>query len=271
MHLTFFNERYGMEIRFSKYHGTGNDFIMVDGRNFDRNLLTEAVIAQLCDRHFGIGADGLILLEESDKHDFRMVYYNSDGKEGSMCGNGGRCISAFAKDVGMIDQACSFEAVDGLHNATVLVDGSVRLSLNNVEGIDDLQDGLFLDTGSPHLVVFRMNIDEIDVCGEGRGIRNEERFAPGGTNVNFVELMPDGIKVRTYERGVENETLSCGTGVTASAIAAYYSGLFKSTKVPVSAPGGKLLVEFDEPDGEKVRGLYLTGPAEKVFSGIVRV
>lgn len=255
-----------MSVRFLKYHGTGNDFIMLDGRDFDMESLTPDFIARLCDRHFGIGADGLIILAESEGHDFKMIYFNADGKEGSMCGNGGRCIVSFAHEIGVVNQACTFEAADGLHSATLLVDGSVRLKLNDVSEIIQLEDGLFLDTGSPHFILFRMQIDGMDVFEEGRSIRNEARFT-NGTNVNFVELTSKGIKVRTYERGVENETLSCGTGVTAAAIAASYSGLHKGTKVDVSTLGGDLQVEFDQPDGGKVRNLYLSGPAVKVFEG----
>lgn len=255
-----------MLVEFSKYHGTGNDFIMLDGRKTDSKILTSDVIARLCDRHFGIGADGLIILAESETQDFKMIYYNADGKVGSMCGNGGRCTVAFAHELGIINQTCNFEASDGLHSATVLVDGSVRLKLNDVEEIQQLEDGVFLDTGSPHFILFRMQIDRINVVNEGRKIRNESRFEHG-TNVNYVELAAPGIKVRTYERGVENETLSCGTGVTASAIAAYHSGLIKSTKIAVAAPGGNLQVDFDKPDAGKVRNLFLTGPVEKVFEG----
>lgn len=259
-----------MTVRFLKYHGTGNDFIMLDGRKIDMKSLTTSVIARLCDRHFGIGADGLIILTESEKYDFKMTYYNSDGHVGTMCGNGGRCIVSFAHELGVVNQACTFEAADGLHTATLLVDGSVKLKLNDVMEIQQLEDGLFLNTGSPHLILFRMQIADIDVFGEGRRIRHEARF-PDGTNVNFVELTKKGIKVRTYERGVENETLSCGTGVTASAIAANHSGLHKGTKVDVSTLGGDLQVEFDQPDGGRVRNLYLSGPATKVFEGTLSV
>ncbi len=259
-----------MNVKFSKYHGTGNDFIMLDGRKFDMSSLTTAVISRLCDRHFGIGADGLIILTESNDHDFKMIYYNADGNVGSMCGNGGRCVVSFAHEIGVVNQACTFEAADGLHSATLLVDGSVRLKLNDVSEIQQLEDGLFLDTGSPHLIMFRMQVDSINIFEEGRSIRNEARF-PHGTNVNFVELTQKGIKVRTYERGVENETLSCGTGVTASAIAACHSGLHKGTKVDVSTLGGELQVEFDQPQDGKVRNLFLSGAAERVFEGVFNV
>ncbi len=243
---------------------------MIDGRDSDMALLTNPIIATMCDRHLGIGADGMIVLSPSNIADFKMDFYNSDGFPGSMCGNGGRCLTSFANEIGVINQICSFEAPDGMHTASILVDGTVKLKLNDVSEIQQMTDGLFLDTGSPHFIVFRLHIDEIDVVEEGRKIRNEARF-PDGCNVNFVELTEKGIKVRTYERGVENETLSCGTGVTAAAIASYYSGLKKELKIDVNTRGGDLQVEFDKPDGGKVSGLYLTGPAVKVFEGEWRV
>lgn len=268
--LTFFNQRHEMKVHFSKYHGTGNDFIMIDGRELDLSRFTNSLIEKMCNRHLGIGADGLIILSPSSVADFKMDFFNSDGYPGSMCGNGGRCLVSYANKIGVINQVCSFEAPDGMHTASILVDGTVRLKLNNVNGIEQMEDGIFLDTGSPHFVVFRLYIDDIDVVTEGRKLRNDPRFA-GGTNVNFVELTENGIKVRTYERGVENETLSCGTGVTAAAIASYYSGLKKELKIDVSTKGGNLQVEFEEPVGEKVGGLYLSGPAVEVFRGTLSV
>jgi len=243
---------------------------LIDGREIDLNLMTQSIIEKLCKRHLGIGADGLIILTKSDVADFKMLFYNANGFPGSMCGNGGRCLASFANEIGVANQVCAFEALDGMHFASMLIDKTIRLKLNNVSGIQQYPDGLFLDTGSPHFVVFRLHIDDIDVVQEGKKIRNESRFSEG-TNVNFVELCENGIKVRTYERGVENETLSCGTGVTASAIASYYSGLKKETKIKVNTRGGNLEVEFDKPVGENFSNLFLSGPVVKVYEGEVEV
>ena len=243
---------------------------MIDGRNIDMSILTNSMITSMCDRHLGIGADGLIALSLSSLADFKMDFYNSDGYPGSMCGNGGRCLTSFANEIGVINQVCTFEAPDGTHSASILVDRTVRLELNDVHEIQEMPDGLFLNTGSPHFIAFRLHINEINVVEEGRKIRTDARF-PDGTNVNFVELTEKGVKVRTYERGVEDETLSCGTGVTASAIASYYSGLKKELKIDVNTRGGDLQVEFNKPEGGKVSGLFLSGPAVKVYEGTFNV
>lgn len=258
-----------MVVHFSKYHGTGNDFILIDSR---KNVIPEAspvLISALCDRHFGIGADGLILLMPSETEDFRMVYYNSDGHEGSMCGNGGRCITAFAQASGWIDRECSFEAADGLHLANVLENGDVSLSLNDVAQVRKQDGNYFLDTGSPHLVKFVDNAMDMDVVTEGRRYRYDKSF-PDGTNVNFVEFKGDHVLVRTYERGVEDETLSCGTGVTAAAIASsmHYSNI--DSPVLVETRGGKLKVSFAV-KGEGYGEIFLTGPATEVFKGTIQI
>ncbi len=259
-----------MKFHFSKYHGTGNDFIMIDGRSIDTSVLKPQIISNLCDRHFSIGADGVIVLSESENHDFKMTYYNSDGYEGSMCGNGGRCICAFAKKLSVIHSECTFEAIDGLHSASIDKDGLVRLQLGDVNDTSQLKDGYFLNTGSPHFVKFKDSTDEIDVVGEGRIIRNESRFTDG-TNVNFVEILASGIKVRTYERGVEDETLSCGTGATAAAIATFLHGRSNGKKIEVSTKGGILSVEFDHLSEDKFSNIYLTGPARNVFDGFFQM
>lgn len=255
-----------MKVHFSKYHGTGNDFIIIDGRGVDMELFTKEIISNMCDRHFGIGADGLIILSDSQSSDFKMTYYNSNGYEGSMCGNGGRCIASFAREKGVIGDECTFEAIDGPHSASIQSGGHVKLKLNDVLEISKLEDGYFLNTGSPHFVIFKEFVDEINIVVEGRKIRNESRFT-GGTNVNFVEILPSGIKVRTYERGVENETLSCGTGVTASAIATFLYNGNHDKKIEVSTKGGMLNVEFEPLSEDKFSKLYLTGPSTKVFGG----
>lgn len=257
-----------MILHFTKFHGSGNDFILVDGRKNDMKGLTQNAIERLCDRHFGIGADGLIILARSDHADFSMIYYNSDGRPGTMCGNGGRCLTAYARMLGIFDRKCKFEAADGMHTGEVLNDGNIKLSLNNVSEVKRLQDGYFMDTGSPHFITFRSSVSDLDVMTEGRKMRSDPRFVEG-TNVNFLELTGDRIIVRTYERGVEEETLSCGTGVTASAIAACLHEKLLSPPVEVETAGGKLLVEFIP--GPEVTGIYLTGPAIRVFEGNVQI
>ena len=209
-----------MKIQFYKYHGTGNDFILIDNRKKEINLDTHQ-IAMLCDRHFGIGADGLMMLENAAGYDFRMVYYNSDGNESTMCGNGGRCITAFAHKLGLIENHASFVAIDGVHHAKINADKNISLDMIDVTNIEHYEDHLILNTGSPHYITWVKDTDKVDVFYEGRKIRNHERFQPKGININFVQRLNDGIKVRTYERGVENETLSCGTGVTAAAAKRY--------------------------------------------------
>jgi diaminopimelate epimerase len=258
-----------LKLRFYKYHGTGNDFVMVDSRKNVMPDQSARLIARLCDRHFGIGADGLIILEPSEKHDFRMRYFNADGYPGTMCGNGGRCITAFARKSGWIISNCTFEAADGTHRAAVLSDGLVRLEMRDVRGVQKTDLGYVLDTGSPHLVIFRNGVEQLDVAALGKKYRHDPRFS-GGTNVNFVERTPRGIMVRTYERGVEAETLSCGTGVTASAIAAFLEYGSFGNAIEVRTPGGELKVEFMQDKDSKVfREIYLTGPVAEVFSGEV--
>ena len=250
---------------FYKYHGTGNDFILFDNRDGKLSFTMEQVAA-LCDRHFGIGADGLMLLEHAPGHDFRMVYYNSDGRESTMCGNGGRCMTAFAKSLGLITYKAKFLAIDGEHIALINDDGLISLQMNDVKGMDIQNGYAILNTGSPHQVIWVKNVKNIDVYYEGQRIRNELRFMPDGINVNFVQF--DGAKliVRTYERGVEDETLSCGTGVTAAAIAAtfYDTGMFKTA---IETPGGLLEVSFNKPTPESATDVVLTGPAMFVFKG----
>ena len=261
-----------MKLAFSKYHGTGNDFIMVDIRN--RAMPEDAdIIAYLCHRRFGIGADGLILLDKSAVHDFSMRYFNSDGYESSMCGNGGRCISAFARRLGIIQSEATFEAIDGIHHAKILKEEKqlyeVRLQMMDVEAATWNEDDIFLDTGSPHLVKVCSNLDQLNVNTHGRWIRNEERFSPGGVNVNFIEEKDDLLHIRTYERGVEEETLSCGTGVTAAALA---WAIKQHIEGPVHfmTRGGRLSVHFVRTD-DKFTGIFLEGPAAFVYSGEIEI
>lgn len=259
-----------MTLTFYKYQGAGNDFVMIDNRNLHFNKSTD-LIKQLCDRRFGIGADGLILLENDSEHnsDFRMVYYNADGNESTMCGNGGRCIVAFASFLGIIDKECSFIAIDGMHKATFLGD-EVDLQMTNVEEIIPRQEDVFLNTGSPHHVSFVEKLEEYPIVENGRRIRNEDTYASiGGTNVNFVsQLATNRFAVRTYERGVEDETLACGTGVTAVAIAAHHQGLTSKQEVQLKAMGGELSVRFHfDSETNSYKDVWLKGPAKQVFKG----
>ena len=260
-----------MQISFDKYQGTGNDFILIDNRKNEIQLSKEQ-IAFLCNRHFGIGADGLMLLELEPGVDFKMVYFNSDGNESSMCGNGGRCITAYAKTLGLISDKAKFIAVDGVHEATISGVNNVSLKMNDVKSIEAGDDFFYLNTGSPHYVKFVEGIKSFDVFTEGKRIRNSERFAAEGTNVNFIEKTDDGIFVRTYERGVENETLSCGTGVTAAALVSAVQGISSGkNNCKVATLGGELNVKFDKVLESNFYNIWLEGPADFVFYGSINL
>ena len=262
-----------MLVHFSKYHGTGNDFIMIDGRELDCSFFDAKVIRTLCDRRIGIGGDGLIILEDSKPYDFTMRYFNSDGREGTMCGNGGRCITAYALRLGIIKTYTTFEGVDGTHEASILSNGEIRLKLADVGGIETLEDGYLLNTGSPHFVHFVKNLEQLEVEREGAEISHQERFGKGGVNVNFVELGPaaDEIAVRTFERGVEGETWSCGTGVTAAAITTCFkSGSDKSSYL-LKTRGGELNVSFKSGADQRVTEIYLSGPTSHVYDGTIDI
>ncbi len=257
---------------FVKYHGTGNDFIVLDNRR-GAWALTGQEIAALCDRHRGIGADGLMELLGSDRYDFIMKYYNADGREGTMCGNGGRCISAFAADLGIVGESARFLAIDGEHRARIgVAEGGTRtvsVSLNDVAGMQDGGTGAFiLDTGSPHFVRFVTSFEGIDVRTEGRSIRWEKRFQPAGINVNFVRASGPQLEVRTFERGVEDVTLSCGTGVTAAAVAAAANSADGEYTWEILTAGGDLSVAFRKEKGT-CRDIWLKGPATRVFEGVI--
>jgi len=255
-----------MTMTFYKYQGTGNDFIIVDNRlqQIDKNDTKR--IEELCDRRFGIGADGFILLENDKNSDFKMVYYNADGNESSMCGNGGRCIVAFAKYLGVIKNTTEFIAIDGLHKAKIESD-IVYLQMQDVSTIESYDNHLFLDTGSPHHVEMVSGLDNFDVKSIGSKIRYGHPYNEAGSNVNFVEqLADDTFGVRTYERGVEDETLSCGTGVTAVALAMHNSGKTKGKEVNLKTLGGQLVVAFNS-DGSSYNNIWLIGPAQQVFKG----
>ncbi|RXP63508.1 diaminopimelate epimerase [Lutibacter sp. HS1-25] len=259
-----------MKLHFYKYQGTGNDFIMIDNRSlfFPKNDVK--LINKLCDRRFGIGADGLILLEPSENEDFKMIYFNADGNEGSMCGNGGRCLVAFAKQLNVIANKTTFDAVDGLHFATV-EDGIVSLKMIDVNKIDIENSHSFLNTGSPHDIRFCENVNNVNVKETGAKIRYGAPYFETGTNVNFAEQIGDNhFKVRTYERGVEDETLACGTGVTAVAIAAHKTKKTNDTTIKLNVLGGDLEVSF-EANGENYTNVFLKGPATFVFEGDITI
>lgn len=258
-----------MKIHFYKYQGTGNDFVLIDNRSGSITL-TQEQVAFLCDRHFGIGADGLMLLEVEEGYDFKMVYYNSDGNESTMCGNGGRCITAFAKKLGVMNQEAKFVAIDGDHAATVHVDGRVSLQMQDVSEVLTAEDHMEVNTGSPHYIAFVDNVEAIDVYQEGKAIRNREAYQPKGINVNFVERTDNGISVRTYERGVENETLSCGTGVTAATIAASEPSA-TDISTDIKTLGGMLNVAFKRDEVGHIHNVILTGPATFVFEGDINI
>jgi diaminopimelate epimerase len=261
-----------MDLAFNKYEGAGNDFILVDDRTGSFPQKTAGLVKFLCDRRFGIGADGLILLRRHAGFDFGMVYYNSDGKEGSMCGNGGRCIAAFAQKLGIIQEKARFMATDGEHLAELPDGAFVRLRMNDVAVIEKGEDYYYLNTGSPHFVKFMPSIAELDVFTEGQKIRYNERFALKGTNVDFVEDRSDHLFVRTYERGVENETLACGTGVVAAALCVWIRKNIISTSlaIPVKVMGGQLKVTADCREGS-FTNIWLEGPATPVYNGTVNL
>ncbi|MGX5690597.1 diaminopimelate epimerase [Arcticibacter tournemirensis] len=256
------------DLHFYKYQGAGNDFILIDNRDNVVNHQQPELIAALCNRRFGIGADGMMFLQLKEGYDFEMIYYNADGNPSSMCGNGGRCIVAFAKHLNIIHDETNFLAVDGPHYAKISEDGSwVSLQMIDVSKLDYDKDALVLNTGSPHYVVCTSGLADKNVYTEGRTIRNSEKYKKEGINVNFVEDEGDHYFVRTYERGVEDETYACGTGVTAVAIAmAKRKGLTGDVSTAIKVLGGDLNVKFHT-DGLRYTSVFLEGPAEFVFEG----
>lgn len=260
-----------MQLSFYKYQGTGNDFILIDNRLNEISLTTEQ-INFLCHRRFGIGADGLMLLELEPGCDFKMVYYNSDGNPSSMCGNGGRCITAFAKHLGIIENTARFIAIDGLHEATIDENEIVSLKMQDVKTVEDGNGYFYLNTGSPHYVKIVEDVKNYDVKNSGSSIRYNERFKEEGTNVNFIERLDDFLFVRTYERGVEDETYSCGTGVTAAALVAAIKGLsIGKNNCLIKTLGGNLEVKFERVLEQNFYNIWLIGPAEMVFKGSIKV
>ena len=260
-----------MQLQFYKYQGTGNDFVLIDNRKNEIELTFEQ-IKFLCNRRFGIGADGLMLLELEPGVDFKMIYFNSDGNSSSMCGNGGRCITAFAKHLGIIIDKAKFIAVDGVHEAIIDEDETVSLKMQDVKTIEIGDNFFYLNTGSPHYVKLINDVQNFDVVTNGKNIRYNERFTEEGTNVNFIEKINDELVVRTYERGVEDETLSCGTGVTAAAIVAALEGISNSkNNCLIKTLGGNLEVTFEKVLTQNFYNIWLKGPAQKVFDGIINL
>ena len=261
-----------MKIPFSKYHGTGNDFILIDNRIL-KWIPTQEEIELLCDRHFGIGADGLMLLTEMPGYDFYMTYYNPDGRESTMCGNGGRCMIIFAQSLDLAGSVTRFRAIDGDHIGKVAQKGSPDLiSLKMKEVIvDEIEaDHIFMNTGSPHYVIFTQEVEILDIIREAKKIRFNERFTDKGTNVDFVEVRDDHLFVRSYERGVEDETLSCGTGVTASVLAYALKNPDRSDYMDVQTRGGNLRVSYQRV-GNFFSDIWLEGPAVFVFKGEISI
>ena len=255
-----------MLIQFYKYQGAGNDFILLDNREQAYASLTTAQVRLLCDRRFGIGADGLMTLDASEDADFAMSYFNADGREGSLCGNGGRCLTAFAAHLGIVRSQARFRAVDGIHEAVLRDQGEVDLKMMDVRKVERGYDTAVLDTGSPHYVKYVDRLDELDVVKEGRKIRYSEQFARDGINVNFVEYGSESLHIRTYERGVEDETLACGTGITAAAIVAA-GNQNQPYRIPVRARGGNLEVRFAKKGDQEFTDIWLRGPAVFVYEG----
>ncbi len=261
-----------MNIHFYKYQGAGNDFIMVDNRNNNIDHHNPRLISHLCDRRFGIGGDGIMFLQNITGYDFEMVYYNADGQPSSMCGNGGRCIVAFAKHLGIIDGETTFLAVDGPHYAKISASGDwVSLQMIDVDTITTDADAYVLNTGSPHYIKLADGLKDKDVYHEGYAIRNNDTYREKGINVNFVEPMDKGYFVRTFERGVEDETYACGTGVTAVALAmAKHNNQIGKIETPIKVLGGNINIRFSY-DGQKFTDIFLEGPAVKVFEGEVNL
>lgn len=259
-----------MQIAFSKYQGTGNDFIIIHDPDKQFPVGDVALIAHLCHRRFGIGADGLMLVVPEEGHAFRMVYFNSDGRPSTMCGNGGRCIAAFAHRIDQAPASGSFLAVDGPHHYEILSDGTVRLHMIDVEGFIMQGNDYILQTGSPHYVRFTDDIDGLDLVREARSVRYSDQFSKEGINVNFVEVSQGTCAMRTYERGVEDETYSCGTGTVAAALSIAIRNEMESGPVILQTKGGQLKVDFQLINGA-YSNIWLEGPAVHVFDGKVEI
>ncbi|CAN5770286.1 diaminopimelate epimerase [soil metagenome] len=259
-----------MKIKFNKYQGTGNDFVILDNRNNEFSSLSTEQVKRLCDRRFGVGGDGLMMLNNKTGYDFEMLYFNSDGNPGSMCGNGGRCMIRYVFNQGIHKYTYKFLGSDGEHEGEV-DNHWIRLKMHDVNELDEHSSYVILNTGSPHFVKYATDVENIDVIDTGREIRHSKRYMPDGINVDFVESTgEDSIFVRTYERGVEDETLSCGTGVTAAALVSAHNPR-GFNRVDVRTPGGNLSVEFTKVDDTHFENIWLCGPAEFVFAGEIEI
>jgi len=250
-----------MELKYYKYEGTGNDFIMIDNREQHFDVNNTELIERLCNREKGIGADGFITVENKENYDFKMVYFNSDGNESTMCGNGGRCIIHLANKLGIIENTAFFHAIDGEHEGVFGAE-VVKIKMQNVSAVDRRDEVCILNTGSPHYVVNAENIDTLDVVEMGRSIRNNDEFNDEGINVNFIEWNNDRIKIRTYERGVEDETLSCGTGCVAAAIAVAVQTGSEYSTYNIKSKGGELKVQFESNGNDAFSNIWLEGPVK---------
>ncbi|MDR3112418.1 MAG: diaminopimelate epimerase [Elusimicrobiota bacterium] len=270
-----------MEIDFSKLSAAGNDFVLIDNRNSKISAQNyQNITKKLCDRKYAIGADGLIFLEKSENADFKMKYFNSDGSHASMCGNGGRSVAKFAYVLGAAREEMVFETDAGIVNAEIFPNDRVKLSLYEPKNLKrDLKITVyekefnidFIDTGVPHAVIFADDIEKIDVVKYGRFLRHHSNFAPDGTNVDFVQVLAGNtLLVRTYERGVEDETLACGTGITACGIISVLKNLAVSP-VKIIARGGDNLEVSLETDNKKVKNVTLEGPAVVTFEGNIKI
>jgi len=262
-----------MKIQFYKYQGTGNDFVMIDNRDRCIDNYDSEFISNLCDRKYGIGSDGLILIENNNDLDFTMKYFNSDGSELGMCGNGARCVTQFAKKLDIINNSAIFQASDGAHHAEIINNNYVRVKMNDIDMsnydlIDKNFDNIYLHNGSPHLIINSNDIDKIDVFNEGRKIRYGDKYKDEGVNINFVDFTFNSslCKVRTYERGVEGETLSCGTGAVAVAVVLNYSKITNKEEIIISMKGGNLKVSFNRL-GDNFSNIWLYGDVAEIYKG----
>jgi len=257
------------ELHFQKWQATGNDFVIIDNRNEIFTDLSSSRISRICDRNFGVGADGFMFIRNHPEFDFEMKYFNADGIEAEMCGNGARSIIGFAKSLGIITNSTNFQAIDGAHQGWVLSQDNYRIKMVDVKAVRTNKQGIFINTGVPHLVVFTEDPNKIDVLNLGRKIRYSREFAPKGSNVNFISYQDNIIKMRTYERGVENETLSCGTGAVAAAIATEYLNNIGKSIYEVETPGSvsPLKVTFKRTGQDQFQEIYLEGEAKMVFEG----
>lgn len=257
-----------MDYIFDKYQGAGNDFILIDARSRSFKSMNQFQINSICKRNFGIGSDGLILIKDHKKLDFEMIYYNSDGLKSSMCGNGARCAVAYAYERNICSREASFMTYDGVHRGFVLSNSIIKLSFKDISRVEENNYGLVVDSGSPHLIIFKKNLDLLDVRKLGSSIRYSKNYFKEGINVNFIKHIEENkIKLRTYERGVENETLSCGTGAVAAAIAAHYNRIVQDfPQILIETLGGLLEVNFNF-EKKMYNNIYLSGKAKKIFSG----